>query len=42
VIYLSKFGITNLMIFTSMLRKLELLTEANSKPGLFQPLSSLH
>jgi hypothetical protein len=30
------------VIPTSLLRKLELLTKANSMSGLFQPLSSLH
>jgi hypothetical protein len=30
------------VILMSPVRKLELLTKANSKPGLFQPLSSLY
>jgi hypothetical protein len=40
VICLPKFRITNPVISKSLLRKIELLTEANSKLGLFQPLSS--
>jgi hypothetical protein len=42
VICLSKFGITNLVIPMSLLRKIELLTKANSKPRFFHSLSSLH
>jgi hypothetical protein len=42
MIYLPKFKITNPVIPTSLLRKFELLTKINSKPGLFQPLSSIY
>jgi hypothetical protein len=42
MICLPKFEITNPMIPTSPLRKFELLTKANFKPGLFQSHSSLH
>jgi hypothetical protein len=41
-IYLPKFRIANSVIPTSLLRKFELLTKANSKSCLFQPLSSIH
>jgi hypothetical protein len=42
VICLPKFRITNSVILTSLLKKLELLTKANSKMCLFQLLSSLY
>jgi hypothetical protein len=42
MICLPKIEITNPVIPTSPLRKFELLTKANFKPGLFQSHSSLH
>jgi hypothetical protein len=42
VICLPQFRITNTVIPTSPLRKLELLTKVNSKLGLFHPLSIIY